>query len=86
MPPDPARVVANELNRRGLAVPGRLLADAHRPLAPLLSDLGAGLGPLVRNVFGRRGDGYAALIADPEALDRLVRHLDSDGEPNAEPR
>lgn len=86
MPSDPARQVADELERRGLAVPARLLADAHRPLAPLLSDLGAGVAPLVRSVFGRRGAGVVALIEDPAALDRLVRHLDADGEANGEPR
>ena len=86
MPSDPARVAADELERHGLAAPARLLADAHRPLAPLLSDLGVGLGPLVRAAFGQRGDRYAALMEDPEALDRLVRHLDADGEANAESR
>ena len=86
MPSDPARVAADELERRGLAVPARLLADAHRPLAPLLSDLGAAFGPLVRSVLGQRGAGAVALIEDPAALDRLVRHLDVDGEADGEPR
>ena len=86
MPSDPARVVADELERRGLAVPARLLADAHRPLAPLLSDLGTGVAPLVRSVFGRGAAGVAALLEDPAALDRLVRDLDAHGEANGEPR
>lgn len=86
MPSDPARAVADELERRGLAVPGRLLAEAHRPLAPLLSDLGAALGPLVRTAMGQRGMGLAALMEDPKALDRLVWHLEADGEAHAEPR
>ena len=86
MPSDPARMVADELERRGLAVPARLLAEAHRPLAPLLSDLGAGVAPLVRSVFGRRAASVAALLEDPAALDRLVRDLDAHGEANGEPR
>lgn len=86
MPSDPAQAMADELERRGLAVPARLLADAHRPLAPLLSDLGAGLGPLVRSVLGQRGVGLVSLIEDPQALDRLVGHLEAHEEADAEPR
>ena len=84
MTADPARRVANELRRRGLAAPGRLLADAHRPLAPLLSDLGAAIAPLLRSVSGPADRAMTRFIEDPDALDRLVHELD-DEEPNAEP-
>ena len=57
MTDEPARRLADELGRRGLAAPARLLVDAHRPLAPLLADAGAALGPLI----GLRSAGRAGL-------------------------
>ena len=85
MTDDPARRAAAELDRRGLAVPGRLLADAHRPLSPLLTDLAAALGPLARAVVGPRGAAMAAWLEQPEALDTLVAALDDRGEQRAGP-
>lgn len=82
---DPARRLAFELTRRGLGVPGRLLADAHRPLGPLLSDLGAALGPLVAAAGGARAAGTTRLMADPEALDRVVDALDDEMERHGQP-
>lgn len=73
---DPIRAVAELLERRGLALPGRLLADAHRPLAPLLADVGAALGPLLGVAVGDRADGARHLLEDRTALDRLVDELD----------
>ena len=64
MSSDPAQRVADELERRGLGTAARLLADAHRPLAPLLADLGAAIGPLAGALGGRRA---TALIATPLA-------------------
>ena len=83
----PARRVAETLDRRGLAVPARLLADAHRPLAPLLSDLGAAVGPLIGAAFGRAANDASALLADERGLDRLVDQLDrrAQGGGGAEP-
>ena len=80
-----ARRAAAELDRRGLAVPGRVLADAHRPLAPLLSDLGVALGPLARAVAGARGASLAAWLEEPQALDDLVTALDEREERRAGP-
>lgn len=80
-----ARRAAAELDRRGLAVPGRLLADAHRPLGPLLSDLGVALGPLARAVAGSRGASLAGWLEQPDALDDLVRALDEREERRAGP-
>ena len=82
---DPARRVAEELDRRGLAAPARLLADAHRPLAPLLADLGAALGPLARAVVGDRGAAAARWLEEPDALGTLVNALDERGERRAGP-
>lgn len=73
---DAARRIAAALERRGLAMPGRLLADAHRPLAPLLSDLSAAYGPLVAPAAGRAGSDLAALLADPHGLDALTDALE----------
>jgi len=72
----PARRLAEELDRRGLAVLGRLLADAHRPLAPFLTDLGAAFGPIIGAALGRIADDPRALLDDPTGLDRLVEQLD----------
>jgi hypothetical protein len=85
MTEDPARRIADELGRRGLAAPARLLADAHRPLAPLLADLGAALGPLARAVAGERGAAAARWLEEPDALDTLVNALDAAGERRARP-
>ncbi len=80
---DPARQAAAELERRGLAIPARLLADAHRPLGPLLADLGVAIGPLARAVGGPRVGPLTRWLEDPAALDRLVGALD-EGEQRAE--
>lgn len=76
----PARRVAETLDRRGLAVPARLLADAHRPLAPLLSDLGVAVGPLLAAAFGRRAGDATALLADEDGIQRLIDQLDDRGQ------
>jgi hypothetical protein len=73
--------LAAELERRGLAEPARLFIDAHRPLAPLLSDLGAALAPLVR-LAGQNAGGTADLIADEQAMDRVSDALDRTGDPH----
>ena len=81
----PARRLAEELDRRGLAVPGRILADAHRPLSPLIADLGAALGPLTRAIGGSRGAAIAGWLEEPGALDEVVQALDARGERRAGP-
>ncbi len=73
---DAASRIAAELERRGLGSTARLLADAHRPLSPLLSDLGVALGGLLGAVAGRSGTGMRELLEDDAALDRLVAGLD----------
>ena len=85
MTSDPARWLASELARRGLAAPARLLADAHRPLGPLLSDLGAAFGPLIRAAAGPAGGAAADLLDDPAALDRVVHELDGEMERHGQP-
>lgn len=85
MTDDAAGRIAAELERRGLVAPARLLADAHRPLGPLLSDLGVALGGLLGAVGGRSAIGVRRLIEDEAALDRLVERLDAAGRHRAEP-
>ncbi|HEY6607706.1 MAG TPA: hypothetical protein VI277_00775 [Candidatus Limnocylindria bacterium] len=72
----PARRLADAIGRRGLTAPARLLADAHRPLDPLVSDIGAALGPMIQAVAGRRGGGLNDALARPGGLDRLIEALD----------
>lgn len=73
---DPARRAAQELRRRGLEPVARLLLEAHLPLAPLVSDAAAALGPLMGAVGGRSARGLVALAEDGTAMDRLVAELD----------
>jgi hypothetical protein len=68
--------VAGELQRRGLATPACLLVDAHRPLAPLLADLGAAVGPLLGAAVGEGADDVRAIVDDPGGLDQLIEELD----------
>ena len=83
---DAADRIARELDRRGLGAAARLLADAHRPLAPLASDLGVALGGLLGALGGGRASAVRELVEDEAALDRLVTRLDEAGERRAEPR
>jgi hypothetical protein len=71
---DPARRVATELRRRGLAPAARLLIDAHRPLSPLLADVGAALGPLA-GALGGPGLPAVVRLAEEDGLDRLMAEL-----------
>lgn len=81
MSQDPARRVASELRRHGLAAPARLLADAHRPIAPLLSDLGAAIGPMIGALGRSRAGSLERFLADERALDGIVAELDATEEP-----
>jgi hypothetical protein len=78
--------IARELDRRGLGAAARLLADAHRPLAPLASDIGVALGGLLGALGGRTAITLRALVEDETALERLVARLDEAGERRAESR
>ena len=81
---DPARRAAQELRRRGLEPVAHLLLEAHLPLAPLVSDAAAALGPLMGAVGGRTAGGLVALAEDGTAMDRLVAELDDLEERDAE--
>lgn len=83
---DAAGRIAEELERRGLGAAARLLADAHRPLGPLLSDVGVALGGLLGAIGGASATGLRELVEDEVALDRLVTRLDEAGDRRAESR
>lgn len=68
-----------------MAAPARLLLDAHRPLAPLVSDAGAALGPLLRVLGGRTIEDLEHLIDDDAGMQRVIAALDAAGERDAEP-
>lgn len=68
-----------------MAAPARLLLDAHRPLAPLLSDAGAALGPLMRVLGWRTFEDLEHLVDDDAGMERVIAALDAAGERNAEP-
>jgi hypothetical protein len=72
----PSRRLADAIGRRGLTAPARLLVDAHRPLDPLVSDLGAALGPMIGAVVGRGSDDLRDALTRPGGLDRLIEELD----------
>ena len=79
----PERRLAAELNRRGLAAPARLLVAAHLPLAPLLADAGAAIGPLLGAVSGGGARDLRSLVEDADGMERLVAALDDIEEPDA---
>jgi hypothetical protein len=74
---DATRRLAAALRVRGLGVPARLLIDAHRPLTPLLDDLGVAAAPLLRLAGGPARE-LGDAISEPGALDRLGQALDRD--------
>ena len=69
--------LAAELNRRGLRAPAALLLDAHRPLLPLLRQVGIFGGPLIGPLIGaRRLAGLQRLLDEPQAFEQLISRLE----------
>lgn len=62
------------LHRRGLTVPLRLLLDAHRPLAPLLTDAAEFFAPMLGPI-GLRDLPF--LLADPGRTTTRLDELDA---------
>ncbi|MEO6578033.1 MAG: hypothetical protein ABIO99_03955 [Candidatus Limnocylindria bacterium] len=86
MSEDAARRIATHLGRRGLAAPARLILDAHRPLAPMLADIGAALAPMMGWRDAAASGSLRQLMGDESAVDRVLHELDALGERDAEPR
>jgi hypothetical protein len=63
------------LRSRGLSAPAALLAEMHRPLAPLLSDLASVASPVVEPLLGRD---RVARLASEEGVDHLLSRLSAD--------
>lgn len=63
------------LRRRGLAAPASLLLDAHRPLRPLLAELGTFLSPVIGPLAGERYRRLRATLDDERAYDDLIERL-----------
>lgn len=82
---DPARRVAKQLERRGLGPIAHLLLEAHLPLAPLVADLGAALGPLSGAIGNRSAAELVALAEEGTAMERLIAELDRLEDRDAEP-
>jgi hypothetical protein len=77
MSADPTLELADELRRRGLAAPARLLLDAHRPLRPLLDEAATFLMPTIGRLLGTGGMRIRATLADDATYDRLVARLET---------
>ena len=74
--------LADELDRRGLSAPAALLLDAHRPLLPLLRQVGTFSAPLIGPLIGaRRMAGLQRLLDEPRAFDLLISRLEGRGSP-----
>lgn len=76
--------MAEELRRRGLGLPARLILDAHRPAAPLASDLGVAVAPFLGRLggFGRL---LGPIVARPDGIERMIAAIDELEERDAEP-
>jgi hypothetical protein len=79
----PERRLAAELNRRGLVAPARLLVAAHLPVAPLLADVGAAIGPLIGALSGPAARDLRDLVEDADGMERMIAALDDVEEPDA---
>lgn len=85
MSDEPARRIAVQLDRRGLSVPARLLLDAHLPLAPLVADAGAALGPLLRVLGGRATSDVGDVLDGERGMERVLDEIDALEKARAEP-
>lgn len=73
---EPAELLADELERRGVGGPAAILLDAHRPLLPLLRQGVIFLGPLLNPLLGPRRYGVLRqALDDPATYDRLAALL-----------
>ena len=76
---EPADLLADELERRGIGAPAAILLDAHRPLLPLIRQGAIFLGPLLSPLLGPRRHGILRqAIHDPATYERLTARLVGD--------
>lgn len=73
---EPADLLADELERRGIGGPAAILLDAHRPLLPLIRQGAIFLGPLLGTLLGPRRHGILRrAVDDPAAYEQLTARL-----------
>lgn len=73
---EPAEVLADELERRGIGAPAGILLDANRPLLPLIRQGSIFLGPLLGPLLGARRHGILRrALHDQATYDRLADRL-----------
>ena len=76
LPPESVDLLADALERRGVAAPAAILLDAHRPLLPLIRQGAIFLGPLLNQLLGPRRLGVLRdALDDPGAYDTLTARL-----------
>jgi hypothetical protein len=73
---EPADLLADELERRGIGGPAAILLDAHRPFLPLIRQGAIFLGPLLGTLLGPRRHGILRrAVDDPATYERLTSRL-----------
>lgn len=73
--------LAQRITRLGLEAPALLVLESHRPLAFLAGQALLVAQPLLTPFLDPQAvRGYADLLAEPEALDRLARRLEAHAE------
>ena len=73
---EPADLLADELERRGIGAPAAILLDAHRPLLPLIRQGAIFLGPLLGLLLGPQRDGILRqALHDAATYERLTARL-----------
>jgi hypothetical protein len=81
--PEPADLLVDELERRGIGAPAAILLDAHRPLLPLIRQGSIFLGPLLAQLLGRRRHAILRhVIHDPATYERLTASLSGEPPPD----
>lgn len=75
-PREPADLLADELERRGVGAPAAILLDANRPLLPLIRQGAIFLAPLLEPILGARRHGILRrTLHDQATYDRLADRL-----------
>jgi hypothetical protein len=74
---EPAELLADELDQRGIAGPAAILLDAHQPLLPLLRQGAIFLGPILGPILGARFGMLRRVLDDPVSYERLADRVAS---------
>jgi hypothetical protein len=80
--------IATAVRSRGLQTPAVWFLEVHKPLAPLGSQFGIAFSPFLGIFFGGGAfdlQKYTKLMQSTGNVDRLIRLIDGDVAPNAQP-